>query len=437
MSIVQRNKSTLVYEGTEPEKLVRAIGRWSLAALIVNGVVGAGIFALPSAIAKLVGNAALYAYILGACITLVIVAVVVELSSQFQKPGGAYIYVREAFGSLAGIQTGWFSWLTRVTTAAAITNVLITSLVGFWPSIDRHAGIIVIISVLTLANIRGIKVGALVSNFFTIAKLLPLLALIGVGIMYWQHSTKPAEPLAATSLNQWIDALLAMVFAYSGFESAMIPGSELKNPRRDAPIAAFTALAVVTLLYVLLYVVVTHVVPDMAANDHPLATAAGIYGGAFGENLMSIAAIISTFGWLSAAIVSAPRLTYAMAQEHDFPAICGLVHPSYRTPWISILLWAGLVAALAIYGDFIWNAVLSVSARLIVYSTMCAAAIRLRITHPSRDAWRAPFGISLPIIGILFCLLLACRMKQDHLIMLALVSIAGFMTWIVKRNKRE
>lgn len=424
-------------DATSPQpSLPKAIGRWTLAGLIVNSVVGAGIFGLPSSIARHVGNYAPWAYILGALMTGITVAVIVELGSQFKKPGGAYLYVREAFGPLVGIQTGWFSWLARVTTAAAIANLLMSYLAGFWPMLSgvlaRSLGVLVIVGGLAAVNVRGIKHGTAVSNLFTAIKLLPLIVLVILGALHWGDSAAPAAQAAMPGWKAWTDALVAMVFAYSGFESAMIPGSELKNPRRDTAIAAFTALLIVSALYVCLHMVVMRAVPGMATSERPLSDAAAAYMGDTGRTAIAIAAIVSTFGWLSAAVVTAPRLTYAMAVERDFPAVCGRVHQTYITPWVSIILWAGLVVALASYGNFIWNVVLSVAARLVVYSTMFAAAIRLRILHPDRDAWRAPFGVAVPILGIGICLLLAARLNWDHGIVLLVVGAAGVVTWLAR-----
>jgi basic amino acid/polyamine antiporter, APA family len=418
--------------------LVRAIGRWTLTCLIINSVIGAGIFGLPGTVAKHVGNFAPWAYVLGAVMTTIIVMVVVELSSQFEKPGGAYLYVREAFGPLVGIQTGWFSWLARVTTAAAILNLLMTYLAGFWPMIStplgQGIGTLSIVGALAVVNVRGITYGTSVSNVFTTIKLLPLVALVVLGFIHWGDTTQLAATGPDPDWWAWADALIVMVFAYSGFESAVIPGSELKNPRRDASIAAFSALLTISVLYICLHVVVMRAIPDIVSSERPLSDAATVYVGGLGGIIVSLAAIVATFGWLSAAVVTAPRLTYAMAEQGDFPAICGQVHGTFRTPWVSIILWALLVGILANYDNFMWNVVLSVAARLVVYSTMCAAVIQLRRRYPTRDAWRAPMGIGIPLLGIGICCLLASRLTQAHVMLMLIVGIVALGTWLIRHK---
>jgi APA family basic amino acid/polyamine antiporter len=197
-----------------------------------------------------------------------------------------------------------------------------------------------------------------------------------------------------------MDALIAMAFAFSGFESAMIPGGGIKNPRENAPRAAFGALLVTSVLYFSLHLVVMRAVPDMASSERSLSDAAAIYFGGAGQTLMATAAVISTLGSLSAAALSAPRLTESMANDRVFPRLLAWKHPKSKTPWVSIVLWALLVIALAIYGTFFWNVVLSVAARLVVYSTMCFSVLKLGKSYgPSlrevRGSFRERCGIAL------------------------------------------
>ena len=418
--------------------LVRAIGRWALAGLIINCVIGAGIFGLPSEVAQRVGDFSPWAYMLGAVMTAIIAAIAVELGSQFEKPGGAYLYVREAFGPLLGIQAGWFSWTARVTTAAAITNLLMSYLSGFWPlfatKLGAGLGSLIIVGTLAVVNVRGVKHGASIASVFTVVKVLPLVALIVLGFAHWGDVIEQPVSALTPDWKAWADVLVVMVFAYSGFETAMIPGSELKNPRCDIPIAVFTALLTVSILYACIHLVVMHAAPAMASSTRPLSDAASVYAGEIGGTIISLAAILTMLGSLSAAAVTAPRVIYAMAEQGHFPAICSSVHRVYHTPWASILLWAGVVLALANYDGFIWNVVLSVAARLVVYSTMCAAAIQLRLLHPTRDAWRAPMGFGVPLLGIGICFLLTSRLTQEHVILMLIVSAIGLGTWAARKN---
>src|ERR1700674_3195092 len=164
---------------------MRAIGRWSLIALMVNFIIGAGIFGLPSAAAGILGGQSPVAYLVAAAGMGVIAACIAEVASRFQQAGGPYLYAKVAFGRFVGLQTGWLLWLTRVSSAAAVANVFIDYLAGFFPQarepLVRLGILTILVGGLTVVNIRGVKVGTQVSNFFTVAKLLPLLILVVFG----------------------------------------------------------------------------------------------------------------------------------------------------------------------------------------------------------------------------------------------------------------
>jgi APA family basic amino acid/polyamine antiporter len=421
-----------------PVRLEQVIGRWTLLGLIINAVIGAGVFGLPSSIAGDVGTWAPMAYLLGALVSLVFVSVVVELSSQFAQPGGAYLYSREAFGVAWGTQVGWFSWLARVTTAAAVVNLLLSYLGEFFPglmemNVRRLTGIVVL-GALCLLSYYSVRWSSRISNLFALVKVGSLLCFAAVCIFRYKGESASTAGESFPAIGGWVDALIAMIFAYSGFESAMIPGSELKNPRRDTPFAAFTALALIAVLYMTVHSVVMYVVPNLATTERPLSAAASEVAGLSAGKAVSIAVIISTLGWLSSAALTAPRLTFAMGTQGDLPSYFGKVHRQFKTPSLAIMLWAILVTVLICIGDFRWNVVLSVAARLIVYGSMCASAIALRIRFPDRDAWRAPGGIALPVVGMAICLLLASRLQLEHFIALAAVSFVASMCRILPRS---
>lgn len=424
----------------EPSKpgLVRAIGRWSLTALVLNGIIGSGIFGLPGSIAKLLGPAAPWAYLFAAAGTGVIVAVFAELSSQYRETGGQYLYARDALGRFAGIQVGWFFWLARLTSGAAVASLFVIYLGEFWPGatspLARAAVIAAIVGGLAVVNFRGVRAGAGLSNLFTVAKLVPLGLFIIAGLWLVESRTPPPLATAATA-GQWFDAFVALVFAYGGCESAMIPAAEAKNPRRDAPFALVAGLSVVTGCYLLVHLVTMWALPDLAQSERPLADAARVFAGPAGAAVIALGVLLSTYGWLSGASVTAPRLTYAMAERGDFPRAFGAVHPRFHTPHVSIVLWAVLVLVLALYGSFIWNAILSVAARLVTYAASCVALIQLRRRNPEADAWRAPAGNFLAVLGIVLCALLASRLTITHATIMAVVAAIATANWLAVRGR--
>jgi len=326
--------------------LVRAIGRWGLAALVVNQVIGSGIFGLPSVLARLVGSASTLGYLVTAAGTGVIMACFAEVASQFREAGGPYLYAQAAFGRFAGLQIGWLAWLVRLTSAAANANLFVIYLAEFWPQsknpLPRMAILLLLVGILTAVNYRGVKGGAQLSSAFAVAKLTPLFLFICAGMLFLLRRHPPQMFPSLAGSGGWGEALLLLMFAYGGFEGGLIPLSEAKNPRRDVPFALFATLAAVATIYTLTQVVVLGVLPDPMATDRPLAAAARVFLGGAGAGVMAATALVSVYGYVAAAMLLAPRLTYAFAERGDFPAFFAAVHPKYRTPHLSILAFAVL-----------------------------------------------------------------------------------------------
>lgn len=421
-------------------QLVRAIGRWSLAALTVNSIIGSGIFGLPSLIAGLVGRASPWAYLLSAAGMGVIMACFAEVASQFTGAGGPFLYARVAFGRFVGIQMGWLSWLVRVTAAAANANLFTIYLAEFWSHakdpLPRVLVLTALIGIITAINYRGVKAGTQVSNIFTAGKLIPLAIVIVAGLAYLAagHKFVP-QPIVHAGAGSWLQATLLLVFAYGGFEGALMPLGEATNPRRDAPFALFTALITCTLVYTLIQIIVMAVLVSPQSTDRPLAIAAHQILGPAGGWLIALGALISVYGYLAAHIINTPRLTFALAEHGDIPQFFAAVHPRFRTPFVSIIMFGLAVWALAFWGNFKWNVILSAASRLFTFAVVCAAVIQLRRTQPERAAFRLPAGLLFALLGIAFSLVLVMRMgRQEWLILLA-TAVISFLNWLWARRQ--
>jgi basic amino acid/polyamine antiporter, APA family len=419
--------------------LLRAMGRWSLVALVVNSIIGSGIFGLPSVEAGMLGPASPLAYLPAALGMGVIMACFAEVASRFRQAGGPYLYARVAFGRLAGIEVAWVTWLARLTAAAANVNLFVIYLAEFWPAArspwPRFAVLSLLVGVLTFVNYRGVRAGARQSNLFAVAKLVPLLLFIAAGLFFIHggnfsvHSPAPA--------GTWLEAVLLLVFAFGGFEGAVIPMSEARDPRRDAPFALFSALAAVTLVYLLVQVVVTGVLPDASVSDRPLAAAAHLFVGPAGAAFITLGALISVYGLLSSMTLYTPRLTFALAEQGDFPAPFAWVHPRFRTPYVSIAAFGVLVWGLALAGSFQWNVTLSAVSRLFTYGATCAALVVFRKKPPEKEALHLPAGPAFSLLGILFCLALITRMGRGEFAIVLATGVVGLVNWAWARRRPE
>jgi amino acid transporter len=422
-----------------PAELVRAIGRWSMVALAVNSIVGSGIFGLPAPVAGFVGRASPLAVLLAGAGMGVIIACYSEVASQFTETGGTYLYLRHAFGRLAGLQVVWLMLLSRLTAVAAAVNLLVTYLAEFWPRatqpVPRLAIITGFIGVLAAVNCRGVGAGTQMSNAAVVAKLGALGLVCAAGIVWLTVHPAVAAPPVTADTDSWLKAMLLLLFAYGGYEAALNPMGEARDPRRDVAFALFVALLVVTVLYSVLQWVVVGVLTDPAKSLRPLADAARIMLGEPGAALISIGALVSVYGYVSANMLTTPRGIFAPAQAGDLPALLGAVHPRWRTPYVAILVFAVLLWAFSQFASFSWNVTLSAVSRIVYYAGICAAVPVLRRTQPGAAAFRVPGGLTLPILGVAICALLLTRVDfGKSVILLATIAVA-LLNWALVRDR--
>jgi basic amino acid/polyamine antiporter, APA family len=407
---------------------------------MVNFTIGAGIFGLPSAAAGLLGSQSPIAYLIAAAGIGVIAACFAEVASHFSQAGGPYLYSKVAFGRFLGLQTGWLLWLTRVSSSAAVANVFVDYMPGFWPQakdpINRFVILTILISGLALINIRGVRMGTRISNLLTVAKLLPLLLLIAGGFFFIRlHGSPVLVTSESHPTGAWLRTVLLLIYAFAGFEAALIPTGELKNPSRDIPRAILVSLPFVAMVYFLVQTVVVRMVPNSAHTDHPLSAAAYVFGGNIMASIISVGALLSSFGSLAANMIANPRLTFAFAEEGDFPRWFGTIHPRYQTPYTSIIAFALLLWTLALTGTFRWNATLSAVSRLFAYGITCAALPTLRKKMPGQEGFHLPGGTVFAVLGILFAIVLLGRMGLAELIALAITACLSLLNWLAVRRK--
>ena len=421
--------------------LVRAIGRWSLAALAVNSIIGSGIFGLPATVAGLLGKRSVLAVLIaGACMGI-IMACFAEVASQFSEAGGPYLYARKAFGRLTGILVGWMLYLAQASAPAANANLFVIYLAEFWPAAKepwpRFAILTLLVCLLALINIRGARQGTAVSNVFTVAKILPLLMVISAGAAVTVIHPAPWGGAGTMPAAVWMKAMVLLVFAYGGFETALVPLGEAKNPGRDAAFAVFVALIACTAIYALVQWVVVGVLGPAATTDRPLAEVARLTMGNRGAALVAIGALVSVYGYLSAKMLGMPRVTYALAKAGDLPQIFGAVGSTFHTPWFSILFYAAVVWGLAITGSFAWNVTLSVIARLFYYVVVCAALIVFRRRGTRSNSFRLPGGPVLAVVGIGMAVALATQADLSKALILAATVAAALLNWLWARSQAK
>ena len=343
---------------TTQEGLVRIIRRWDLGAVVLNATIGAGIFGLPSAVFALVGVYSLFAFITCAILVTLIILCFAEVSSRYTQTGGPYLYAREAFGPVVGFEVGWLMWIARVTAFAANCNLLLAYFGFFVPSVEtgatRVATITIIVAALTAINIIGVRDATMLTNGLTIAKLLPLTLFIGVGFFFIEGGSYALSSRPA--FGDFSVSVLLLVYAFTGFETAVIPAGEARDPKRDLPWALLSAIALVTVFYVLIQFIAIGTLPDLAGSTRPLADAGGRFLGPMGAAIISAGALVSILGNLNVTLMVTPRLPFAMAERGELPEIIGAVHTRFHTPHIAIYFTGFIVLVLTLTGTFVYAA---------------------------------------------------------------------------------
>ena len=413
-------------------QLIRAVGLFSLTAIAVNGMVGSGIFVLPAQVAKFLGPAGLAAYVIAALAVGLIVLCFAEVATLFDRSGGPYLYARAAFGDLVGFEIGWMLLLARLTSMAAISNAFAAYLGFFWPSAATGIGRVIVITAslgaLAVVNFFGVKHGTWMNNLLTLSKLAPLLVFVLAGIFLLDPNRPPAWSLPQVAALQ--QSSLLLIFAFGGFEFAVVAGEEIIQPKRNLPIALLSAIGVVTVLYVLIQFVAQGTLPDLAASPTPLASASRRFLGPLGGVLLTVGAVLSTSGTNSALMLVTPRILYAMAEGRQLPQIFAEVHPRYRTPYVSIAAAALLGWASAMYSGFAALAAISAIARLLYYIATCLALLVLRRKMPNAArGFRVPGGAAIPLAAVALSIWLLMGSTRTQISISAATLVAGAIVY--------
>jgi len=416
------------------------MGRWSLVGLTINIFVGAGIFGLPSKIYGLAGAWSVAAYLVCALLTILIILCFAEAASRFAETGGPYLYARVAFGPLVGFEVGWLLWLARVTGSAALCNLLLGYFTFFWPAAasgwTRAMVITLVFIALTAINLIGVREAAVVNNLFTIFKLAPLLLFVGAGLFFINLRAFTAQ--AGPSYGDFSKAVLLLIFAFSGFEMAVIPAGEIRDPRRNMAFALLVSAAVVVLLYVMIQVVCIGTLPGLANSERPLVDAANGFLGAAGASIISVGALISVSGTLNSTMLAGPRILFAMAEQRQLPPFLAATHRRFRTPHIAILVSAAVMLGITLQGTFMSALTISTVIRLLAYMATCIAlpVLRYKDSVPS-PRFTAPAGIAVAVVATALSVWLLAGIPWSDARSAGFAALLGLLVFFIARRSES
>lgn len=383
-------------------------------AIALNGVIGAGVFALPAVLAAKAGNFSPWYFLVAAAIFLPLAYSLGRVARHFEGTGGSVVYTRHAFGPFVSFQTGWIGYLSAISAMAANTAILMSYAGSIYEPFREGWGRVVAIVVLwlifTVVNILGVREGVRWLTGLTYLKILPLLFIAAWGGLFGS-SISPVFGFEGHSLG--FDALLVACYAYIGFEGAVVPAKETRNATQVIPKVLVYSIAAPAVLYFFLqsFLVVNNI--DLGGAKAPLIDMGQIFWGPVGATVMTLTAIFSVTGNLAAGAITIPRVPYVLAYEKQIPAIFSQMHEKYLTPWVSIVLTGVLIVALAIPGTFVMLATMAVLSRFISYALSI-------LSLASLEGPKSLLGI--PMIAIAICVYAIVQAQAE-----AWMTLAGFI----------
>lgn len=402
--------------------------------LFINGVIGAGIFGLPSKVFRQAGVYSIAALLVCAVAVFLIILCFAEVCSRFDKTGGPYLYALSSFGKMPAFLTGWLLLLTRFITYAALINLLVTYLSVFsdWFSLPSSRIITIVLLTLLLAYVNhiGVKNTTRVNNFLTIAKLLPLLLFIVIGFFFLEP--RNFEIKQAPGFSSFSSTVLLLVFAFGGFESVLVNSGEVKDPGKNLPFALLLATLIIATIYMLIQIVSIGTLPSLAFSEKPLAEAAGLFMGKTGMMIITTGAAFSIIGTLNAIMLVGSRLPFAFSEEKQFPKVFSFVHPKYKTPTWSLLLYMSVTIIISITNSFLYAATISAITRVMIYGIVCTSLLVLRKKNAAQTGFfKIPYGKFFATAGILITIWLLTSSKLNELRDIAIAVGVGVIIYVL------
>jgi basic amino acid/polyamine antiporter, APA family len=422
-------------------ELVRGLGPWASAAIVVGTMIGTGIFLKPAEMAREGRYVAIVfaAWIIGALLSIFGALSYAELGAAIPEAGGEYAYLRRGFGPLWGFLFGWMhSIVGRPSSVSSIAAGMMRFLSFFLPAVAAplftvHIAIpgltgwikpydfaftwaqplaVLWLVIMTGINYLGVRLGGEVQVFLTAVKLASLAIIIGIAFLLPNHVAHSADPVWPSSLSTglfgaFLAALAAALWAYDGWEDLNLVGSEVKDPQRNFPRALVGGVAFVAIVYLLFNAACLKVLPfqSVANSQHVASDVVEQLIGRGAATWITLAMVISALGSMNSSVLSGARVPYAMARDRIFFKVADGIHPKYRTPGRALIFQGVLASVMALTGTFEELTNLFIFAGWIFYGLAVVALFRLRSTEPNMPrpyrCWGYPWVPALFVLGAL------------------------------------
>lgn len=442
----------------ERPELRRALGLGSVTLLVVGGIIGSGIFFTPASVARALpeGWMVLLAWGIGGLVALAGALTYAELGAMMPRAGGAYVYIREAFGPLPAFLYGWMLLLSIGTGALAAVAMAFGGYLARFVDLAPVGGPLPVaaatIALLSLTNWFGVTPGAFVQNVLTVAKIAALGALVIGGLLLWGSvAPPPAVPSApaapASLLSGAATAFVAVLFTIGGWQQMSMVAGEVRRPERNVPRGLALGIAIVVVIYLGANLVYLHLLgrDGLAASAAVAADAAARLVGPAGATAITVAAMLSILGFVNVVILATPRVFFAMARDGLFLEAAARVHPRWRSPHVAIaVMGAWAIVLLLVSGgdvDLLLGAV--VFADWIFFGLGAASVFVLRRTRPWEERpyraigypWVPAFFVVAAVVGVASALVSA---RATSLLGVAMLATGVLVyRWLARRPAVE
>lgn len=394
---------------SERSDLVRGLGLWSAAAIVIGDTIGTGVFLVASDMARAVGSAKLVlaAWILGLFIVLLGAFCYAELGAAFPKAGGPYVYLSRGLGPLWGFLFGWMSSFLERPVGMATLAAGFVRFLGFlfpvvaMPLFTSHFGrydftfttaqplAAFVVIVATAINYFSVRMSGAIQVLLTSLKMAAILVIVIGGVLFGPKNASQAalsfSQFGLGTIGALLTALVPAMWAYNGFTDLGDLGEEIISPQKNIPRAIILGLLTVGALYLMANVVYFHILPfaDVAASQHVASEVVQTFGGSRGAAWLTAAMALSAFGALHVVVLTGARIPYAMARDGVFFHFAERIHPSFRTPSGALILLGSIAALLALSGTYEELYSLFVFAVWIFFALTAIALLRLRRKEPN------------------------------------------------------
>ena len=427
------------------KNLHREIGMFGLTANIVNTVIGAGIFILPATVAAVMGNMSIVAYLFCGALMMMIMLSFAEIGSKITVSGGAYSYIEIVWGRYPGFLAAFLFLLSTVSADAAVANAIADVAGSLFPfmkgTVFRILIFLLIFSGLGYINIRGVKQGVGFVKLITLAKIVPLIFILLVGLKDLSLENLAWESFP--SADKIGEGSLLLFFAFLGAESALSVSGEVRNPKKNIPKAIIISIGFVLILYIFIQLISQAILGPLLAetSENTLGQVANKIVGPVGFTLLTIGMGVSMFGNLSSEILSIPRVLYAAAKDRLIPIkILSRIHPKFATPYVAIIVYVAIDFVFASVGGLSQLILISSASILLIYLGVVLAVIKLRIKNknrPAKGTFRIPGGAIIPLITVLAILWFLSNLSQREILAVALFIVVLSVIYLVINSKKK